>query len=851
SFVASSLSFKIDNNIPTATFRQPNDSNKSSYNSNFVSFDVNDTVSGINSISLSGIANSVFSFANHCTKQDKNYHCEYNETAMDISTQNYILNVNATDLAGNSANPAGTITLIYIDNTPPAQITGFSATAGDEKVDLSWTASTTIDFKNYLLYRSTSASFTPESGNLIKTESTKSTTTFSNTGLTNGTTYYFKIIAEDKSGNKSPNSEEKSAAPQVTQTGIPSKPTIRSDTHTEDEWTTNDDPEFRWDSVSDTVDYRYALNDTEDYTVGTENDSTETTREKNYSNREDGIVWFHLAACNSSGCSSTDHYKIKIDKTGPDVATNIFGISQSDGSIFLSWDKSNDRPSGNNSGIAKYIVYRSKDSGFDINEPGVKKFTEITSTNYTDEDTSLVKGIAYYYRVQAIDNVGNEGIRSVEKKVLLSGGSCSLGITIDVPANVKAGELNIGITVSSGDLFDADIKVKMPGKGYETLSTKQEGRSFEEMYLVPEGTTGTGSVLVQGEDTEGNACEKQKEFTVDSVNPTIIIESPAEGEKAVGQILIRVTADDSGSGIEKVEAFVEGIRIGTLEKKGNFYEFSWNSNSKANGTYKLEVSAQDKAGNKAVAEAELEVHNINEEIFIEKQGTFNTANLMDLFKNAGIKEELLSEAQTLFMENSPERNLLITKTDDGLKVTIIITFKNSGNTKGLQLIEVIPKGVTNNANNIVSENPFTVVQQDPIIKFDLGEVANEKAVTVEYIAATGLTEQQANDVAVQFDSYKSPPVLLKQNIQDPVEITPLSDMLWIIFIVAVILVVLIGGIGILGGGAFLFHKMRKNSNSGLKSEGLHTVYKGKSGGFGDLFKKEPEDKKGKFAWNDD
>ncbi|MFH1390829.1 MAG: Ig-like domain-containing protein, partial [Candidatus Diapherotrites archaeon] len=592
------------------------------------------------------------------------------------------------------------------------------------------------------------------------------------------------------------------------------------------------------------------LNDTEDYTIDSGNDSTGTTREKNYSNREDGIVWFHLAACNSNGCSSTDHYKIKIDKTGPDVPTNIFGISQSDGSIFLSWDEPNDKPSGNNSGIREYNVYRSKDSGFEVNEPGVKKFTGIERTNYTDEDSSLVKGIAYYYRVQAIDNVGNEGVRSVDKKVLLSGGSCSLGINIDVPENVKAGELNIDISVSGGDLFDADIKVKMPGSGYETLSTNKEGARFEETYLVPEELSGTGSILVQGEDNEENTCEKQIEFTVDSVKPEITIDSPTEGEKVGGQVLIKVSADDSDSGIEKVEAFVEGIRIGTLEKKGDFYEVSWNSNSKLNKTYKLEVSAQDKAGNKTVAEIEIEVYNMNEEIFIEKNGSFNTSDLLTIFRNAGVKEELLSEAQTLFMENSPERKLLITKTDNGLKATIIITFKNSGQIKTLQLIEIIPKGVTNNADNIISDQQFSVVQQDPIIKFDLGEIANNKEVTVEYIAATGLTDQQANDVASQFDSYKAPPVLLEQSRQNPIEITPLSDILWIIFIIAAILIILLGGIGILGGGAFLFHRMKKNGN-GLKSEGLHTVYKGKTSSLGGLFKKEPEEKSGKFAWNDD
>jgi len=686
-----------------------------------------------------------------------------------------------------------------------------------------------------------------DSGSWVDKGSSGGSHTFNN--QSNGDhTYYLRVT--DNSGNTFETSTSQNVD-YTSSSGAPTgTPTISSPTHDEGEWTSDDEPEFDWSSVSNTDDYRYALNEEDDYTIDDGDDSTGTTREYNYGDLDDNIYWFHVAGCNSSGCGPTDHYKIKIDKTGPDVPTNIFGISQSDGSIYLSWDEPDDRPSGDNSGIKEYTVYRSKDNDFELRDPGVKKFTGIERTNFTDEDSSLVKGIAYYYRVQAFDNVDNEGVRSVDKKVLLSGGSCPLGIDINIPENVKAGELIIDITVSGGDLFKADIKVKMPGRGYETLSTNNEGTIFGETYQVPEEITGTGSILVQGEDIEENTCEKQMEFTVDSVKPEITIDSPAEGEKVGGQILIKVSASDADSGIEKVEAFVEGIRIGTLEKKDDFYEFSWNSNSKLNKTYKLEVSAQDKAGNKNVAEIEIEVYNMNEEIFIEKQGTFNTANLMTIFRNAGIKEELLSEAQTLFMENSPERKLLITRTDNGLKATIIITFKNSGQIKTLQLIEVIPKGVTNNADNIISDQQFSVVQQDPIIKFDLGEVANNKEVTIEYIVATGLTDQQANDVASQFDSYKAPPVLLEQSRQDPIEITPLSDILWIVFIIAAILIILLGGIGILGGGAFLFHRMKKNEN-GLKSEGLHTVYKGKTSGIGGLFKKEPEEKTGKFAWNDD
>jgi len=89
--------------------------------------------------------------------------------------------------------------------TPPAAPTGLSATAGNAQASLSWNPSTGATSYNVL--RSTT------NGGPYTTIATSLTTTnYTDTGLTNGTTYYYVVQAAN-SGGTSPNSNQASATP--------------------------------------------------------------------------------------------------------------------------------------------------------------------------------------------------------------------------------------------------------------------------------------------------------------------------------------------------------------------------------------------------------------------------------------------------------------------------------------------------------------------------------------------------------------------------------------------------------------------------------------------------------------
>ena len=97
------------------------------------------------------------------------------------------------------------------DTTPPAPPSGLSATGGNQRVDLAWSASPEPDLAGYTVFRSTNGgSFVQLNPNLLTSPA------YADTGLVNGWTYAYYVTAEDQSQNVS--------APSGTVSAVPSEP---------------------------------------------------------------------------------------------------------------------------------------------------------------------------------------------------------------------------------------------------------------------------------------------------------------------------------------------------------------------------------------------------------------------------------------------------------------------------------------------------------------------------------------------------------------------------------------------------------------------------------------------------
>ena len=116
----------------------------------------------------------------------------------------------STNTQAGSDSGSATIT---VDNLSPANVTSSSGTAGDAQVALTWTNPVDSDFSNVLVLRNTSAvsdvpteGSSPTVGATIGTSTARyilNGTSFTDTGLTNNTTYHYKIFTKDSNGNYS------------------------------------------------------------------------------------------------------------------------------------------------------------------------------------------------------------------------------------------------------------------------------------------------------------------------------------------------------------------------------------------------------------------------------------------------------------------------------------------------------------------------------------------------------------------------------------------------------------------------------------------------------------------------
>jgi len=114
------------------------------------------------------------------------------------------------------------------DTTPPTAPA--SQTAIDQKtggkIKVAWTNPADSDFASIKIYRSTTDGTV---GSVITTISSTTTTSYENSGLTDGTKYYYVVKAVDTSGNESTNTTQVNATPSTAtlpSTGLPNLSSI-------------------------------------------------------------------------------------------------------------------------------------------------------------------------------------------------------------------------------------------------------------------------------------------------------------------------------------------------------------------------------------------------------------------------------------------------------------------------------------------------------------------------------------------------------------------------------------------------------------------------------------------------
>lgn len=99
------------------------------------------------------------------------------------------------------------------DTTPPSSPASVEGTSGDEIVELSWSANSESDLDGYNLYRSQSSFSDVSDMDPVNGSSLISGEVYTDNGLDNGTTYYYRLTAVDEDDNESDLSAEVEVTP--------------------------------------------------------------------------------------------------------------------------------------------------------------------------------------------------------------------------------------------------------------------------------------------------------------------------------------------------------------------------------------------------------------------------------------------------------------------------------------------------------------------------------------------------------------------------------------------------------------------------------------------------------------
>lgn len=211
------LTLTVDNIIPTVTSVSPADGNADVSVSTDISAIFSESImeSTLNSSSItvtgsvSGAISGVITYDSSVKEVTFNPLIDFANS----ETVTVILKTTITDLAGNGL--GSDYTWSFTTPAPPASEaapaapTGLAASAGDQSVSLSWTANTETDLQGYNVYRST----TSGSGYAVVNSTVLTSASYTDTGLTNGTTYYYVITAVDTASLESSYSSEVSDMP--------------------------------------------------------------------------------------------------------------------------------------------------------------------------------------------------------------------------------------------------------------------------------------------------------------------------------------------------------------------------------------------------------------------------------------------------------------------------------------------------------------------------------------------------------------------------------------------------------------------------------------------------------------
>ena len=307
------------------------------------------------------------------------YYCEsltdiyYDGTAADWAK--------LTVASGNDDMTNATLHCAAVPAAPVVKL-GNSATSG--KPVLTWNA--VPGATSYKVYRATSKSGT------YSLLGTVTTTSYTNTGAKEGTTYYYKVKAANGAGESAYSNV---VSGKVVVTPKPAAPVVKIG-HS----AASGKPMLTWNAVSGATSYKVYRATSQNGTYSLLGTVTATSY-TNTGAKAGTTYYYRVKACNDAGLSPYSNIvsgKVKSVTPKPSAPVVKIGNSASSGKPMLTWNAV--------SGATSYKVYRATSKSGTYSLLGT-----VTATSYTN--TGAKAGTTYWYKVKAVNSAGESAYSNI------------------------------------------------------------------------------------------------------------------------------------------------------------------------------------------------------------------------------------------------------------------------------------------------------------------------------------------------------------------------------------------------------------------------------------------------------
>ncbi len=343
-------------------------------------------------------------------------------------------------------------------NQPPPAPTGLAASAGDAQVILTWdiaSGATTYNVKRATTAGGPYATIAPG----------LPSTSFTDTSVVNGTTYYYVVTAANLIG-ESPESAEVSATPTLQPPGVPSDLEATGK---------NGVVDLVWSAPSGTIaSYSVKRATVSGGPYGFVASVTSTSYSDN--SVTNGATYFYVVSALNGAGESADSSEASATPNPPPSPPTALSAIAGNTQVSLTW--------GASPLAAEYNVYRSTTSG------GPYSVIAFSLTGTSFLDTGLTDGTTYYYVVTAVNPAGESG-NSNESSATPQ--APSIKLLTGVLSNVGSGWQ----TVTLAQTYDSMVVVCSAsyGAGQATAVTRVRnaaGNSFEVRVQNPSGNALSG-----------------------------------------------------------------------------------------------------------------------------------------------------------------------------------------------------------------------------------------------------------------------------------------------------------------------------------------------------------------------